>query len=90
MSWDLVMKFTWHLLVIVAAILLGVCLYQRGQQTVDMTSEQVQEAGVYRNYAFVLWAIAIAIALYYYYVQGQSVFGRKANMCGKAHMCGRF
>ena len=82
------MQFTWHLLVIIAAILIGVCLFQKGEKSPDMSAEQMKEADMYRNYAYLLWGVAIAVALYYYYIQNNN---QKATMCGggynKAYMC---
>ncbi len=95
------MKFTWNLIFIIAAILFGMFFFQKGEKTSGMSGSQIKDAEMYRNYAYLLWGIAIAVALYYYYIQGEAVtaempYGWKANMCGcaagmgsgKAYMCG--
>ena len=87
------MQFTWHLLVIIAAILIGVCLFQKSEKNANMSDDQLKEADMYRNYAYILFAVAIIVAVYYYYIQGNvkaSMYGyKKASMCNaKAHMPG--
>lgn len=87
------MYFSWHLAVIIVGVLIGFYLFQKGQTTANMTLEEQQNAAMYRTFAFVLWGIAIAVALYYYYInrdkQKASMCGAKAYMHGnKAHMCG--
>ena len=87
------MKFTWHLIFIIAAILFGMFLFQKGEKTSDMSDSQIKEAKMYQNYAYLLWGIAIAVALYYYYIQSEikaeMPYGCAAGMgSGKAYMCG--
>nr|QBK87646.1 MAG: hypothetical protein LCMAC201_05590 [Marseillevirus LCMAC201] len=72
------MKFTWHLLVIIAAVLIGACMFQKGEKNVDMSDSQLKDADMYRNYSYMLFAVAIAVAVYYYYVQNYV----KAHMDG--------
>lgn len=92
------MQFSWHLIIIIAAILIGVALYQKGIYTPSMSPEQAVYANMYRQYAYALWGIAVAVAVYYYYINSKS---RKASMHGglsqyatmhhgvkKAYMCG--
>ena len=88
------MEFSWYLVFIIAAILFGMLMFQKGDKTSDMNDAQIKDAGMYRNYAYLLWGIAVAMAFYYYWIQGESMF--KANMCGcgagmgsgYANMCG--
>ena len=94
------MQFTWHLIVIIAAILFGICLFQMSGKSADMTADQVKQADMYLNGAYILWAVAVAVAFYYYFMMGEEVFAKasmpgcgcgegKASMCsGKATMCG--
>ncbi len=100
----MLMQFTWHLIVIIAAILIGVGLFQKGEKTPNMSGDQMKEADMYRNYAYMLWGVAVAVAVYYYYIQNRTqkanmcgggggpyrgyMGSGSANMCGKAHMCG--
>jgi len=79
------MQFTWHLLVIIAAVLIGVCLFQKGEKNPNMSADQMKQADMYRIYAYILWAIAIAVAIYCYYFQNKS---KKARMCGGGHYRG--
>ena len=73
------MQLTWHILVIVAAIFIGAVLFQRGEQNANMTDAQKKEANMYRNLAYLLWGIAVAMIIYYYYIQNQT---QRANMNG--------
>ncbi|KKL14662.1 hypothetical protein LCGC14_2513410 [marine sediment metagenome] len=48
----------------------------------------MKEADMYRNYAYILFAVAIIVAVYYYYIQVSGIYV-KASMCNaKAHMPG--
>jgi hypothetical protein len=87
------MQFTWHLIVIVVLVLLGLYLFQMSRKRVYMNIEQVQRADRYRNAAFISWIVAAGLAFYYYFTLGEEVFS-KASMpgseCGcssKANMC---
>ncbi len=73
------MQLTWHILVIVAAIFIGAVLFQRGEQNANMTDAQKKEANMYRNLAYLLWGIAVAMIIYYYYIQNET---QRANMNG--------
>ena len=82
------MEFSYHLLIIIAAILLGACLFQKGEKTPGMTAAQLKEADMYRNYAYALFALAAVVAIYYYYVQNNQraqMHSYKARMCGGRH-----
>lgn len=78
------MQFTWHLAIIIGAILIGVCMFQKGEKTPNMSDEQLKEAEMYRNYSYLLFAIAAAVAIYYYFSNAQ----QKASMCGGGHYKG--
>ena len=75
------MQFCWHFLVIVTAVLFGMCLYQKGEMTPDMSADQAAEAVMYRNYAYMLWGFALVVIIYCYYVHRESY---TANMYGSA------
>lgn len=85
------MQFTWHLLVIIVAILFGACLYQRSYISSGMTPDKIKMAEMYRSYAYLLFALAIIVGIYYYFIQPHA---QRATMCGamygnqKANMCG--
>ena len=84
------MQLTWHLLVIIASVLIGVCLYQKGEITLSMSAEQAKDAKMYRTIAYLLWGVAVVVAVYYYYILNNT---QKATMCGvphKAYMCGLY
>ena len=94
------MHLTWHLILIIAAVLLGACLFQKGEKNPNMSDAQVKEADMYRNYSYLLFGIAVVTAVYYYFIMPKSKKSRMngynhygngnsytnhANMCGKAH-----
>ena len=84
------MKFqlSWHLLVIVAALLLAGCMYQKSTM-VNNPFEQ-EQAQMYRNYSYVLLGVAAVVAVYYYYLNGSKA-SMRGYMCGadhRAQMCG--
>ena len=75
------MQLTWHLLVIIAAVLFGVCMFQKGEQTPNMSDSQLKEAEEYRMWAYVLWAVAAGVTGWWY----MNVNRQKATMCGAGH-----
>jgi formate-dependent nitrite reductase membrane component NrfD len=83
------MQCSWHLVVIIAAILIGACLFQMSETNANMTSDQAKQATMYRNWAYALWVLAAVMVVYYYMMQGGA---QKARMCGggyqQAYMCG--
>jgi len=73
------MKLTWHLIVIVVAVILGFCLWHKGAEKDDMTDKQLHDAHLYRRVAGVLWAVAVGVfAVWLYKLNNQKL----GNMCG--------
>lgn len=87
------MQITWHLILIVASVLIGACLVQKGSIEPNMSTDQIKESVMYRNYGYLLIGVAVVATVYYYYMidtRKATMCGYKANMCGyKATMCGR-
>lgn len=80
------MQLDWHLIVIVTALLLGICLLQKSEQMKDPADAQT--AMYYRNFSYVLFVVAAVVAVYHFFFMDQPISVR-AYMCGgKAHMCG--
>lgn len=82
------LELSWHLLVIVVALLLAGCLYHKS--TTANTPWELQNAQMYRNYSYVLLAVAVVVGVYYYYLHGNKA-SMRGYMCGGTHrapMCG--
>ena len=80
------MQFTWHLFAIIITILFGLYFFQMSRKSIDMSEEQVQLSNMYLHWAYISWAIAVALVLYYYFILGEKIF--KANMPGPGCGCG--
>ena len=84
------MQLTWHIFVVIAAFLIGVCLFQKSQKNPEMSPEQVKDADMRRMLSYGLFAVSIGLAVYYYsqMEKQRGTMYHYGTMCGKAHMCG--
>lgn len=72
-----VMILTWHVLVIIGLLIIGFCLYRKGETTRDMSVEKINRAKMSRNWAYFMWGSAIVIAVYYYYIKNTKKYKAK-------------
>lgn len=71
-----------HLIVILVAVVLGLFLLNMGRESSGMNLEQRTTANRYRTIAYVLFALAAGVAVYYYVLNGKKMYKKKAKMCG--------
>jgi len=73
------MKLTWHLVVIIIAVILGFCFWHKGAEKDDMTEKQKKDGEMNRRVAGALWGIAIGVFAIWLYKLNNKQLG---NMCG--------
>lgn len=74
-----IMQFNWNYIIIVVAILAGVYFWSKSSCLMTVAGADNTTAKQYRNYSYLMFIIAAALAVYNYFVSKKS-FSFSGNM----------